>query len=193
MVRALLILMAVVNISFGYSQDVSKFGIDVGTYVAIDSSSPIGYTVDSKIATAKILGLTGGSVKLKVTNKVNEMLFVSYNDSYFVVGGSTFAVIPKNTYVKDINYEVKDDKIAPSTNFEVTLLTPEHNDFFNPIFSNGRAHKMYKEKGHGVSESLVLVVKDNDGNKIEHKFAFDVTPVKMVSDYKKSTKKKSKI
>lgn len=191
-IRTLFLLIAVVKISISYSQDISKFGINIGTYVAIDSASPIGYSMESDLVYAKIVGIRGGSVTVEITNKTNKMLYLSYNDSYFIVNGSTYATLPERTYVKDVNYEVKDDKIAPSTNIKVTMLTRDHDDFFNPIFSNGRAHKSYKTNGVGVSESLVISIKDQDGNRIDHKFVVDVSPIKMVSDYQKVVKKLSK-
>jgi len=190
--RVLLTLLAVFSLTTGYCQDITKFGIDIGTYVAIDSASPKGYSVESDFATITVVDISGGSVTIDIKNKTNEMLYASYNDSYYIINGSTVDLLPGNTYLKDANFEVKDDKIAPSTNLKVSLFTRRHNDVFNPIFSNGRAHRMYKENGVGVSESLIVVVKDGAGNKADHKFVFDVSPLKMVIDYKKYIKKSRK-
>ncbi|GEM_PF-2419502 len=179
----------------GFAQEKKDFGKNTGyVYVKVNGVHPDSLLIedgDVKIAIGKI-----GSTYVDpiITNKTNGMMYVDYNNSYFVIDGKTAELLPGKTYMKDVNSEIKNDKIAPGTQLNPSLVSPFDNGSgvsgVTGLFNDYRTKKVYKETGKPANEKMVLVILKDDGSKITKEFNFEVMSAMDVDKIVRAAKKK---
>lgn len=171
-------------------QDLTKIGASInGTKVTIDNKNPIGFkdSVDSYNFLISSLNDVGADVK--VANNSNEMIYFSYNDSYFIVEGKTESIIAGKTLMIDKDKAILDVKIAPKTSVLLELINKPRVEEYGTIwymFSNKKANSIYKRSHESDKVSMMLVLKKENGDKITKEFNFTVRGSAELKDLKKS-------
>src|SRR5690606_8289246 len=140
--RILFVITALMLSLSASGQEYGKKFVDI--YVNINGQDPKSFVMEDDT-----LKITSGWFEpknfiLEINNKTSGMLYVDFNKSYFILGGETSDVVPGETYIKDLNLEVKKTKVAPGARASLNLYSRERNNEFNPIFSSRQAHKAYK-------------------------------------------------
>ena len=157
-----------------FSQEVNENGRQLmrSFRVSIEGQDPKGYEISNNKILFKVKHITDLYFTIDIHNQSEKMASLDYSESYYAVDGTTSRVIPGETYLKDINSEVVNDKIAPGTKINKSLYSPEFN-MLRPIFSNKRANRAYKAGEPRAIERLVLVVKVGEET-ITQSFNFQV-------------------
>lgn len=173
------------------AQDLSSVGVKVnGARVTIQDKEPIGFSISKEGINSEIAYLYENEVHVRIENQTDDMAYFSFNDSYFIVEGSTKAVISDNTIMLDKDKALEDIKIAPKTNAKVRLVCKEYLESGLPIFSNRWSNHRYK-KGEGSDKvTLAVVVKKENGEKIKQEFLFTVRGTAELKDLKNKAKQK---
>ncbi len=184
------VLFVILTILLSLSASAQEYGKKfVDIYVNINGQDPESFAMEDDT-----LKITSGWFEpknfiLEINNKTSGMLYVDFNKSYFILDGETSDVVPGETYIKDLNLEVKKTKIAPGARASLKLYSRERNNDFNPIFSSRQAHKAYKTDKTFLTEKLVLAFEDENGSKFKREFIFEVRAAKLVNDLKKRNQK----
>ncbi len=102
-------------------QEYGKKFVDI--YVNINGQDPKSFVMDDDT-----LKITSGWFEpknfiLEINNKTSGMLYVDFNKSYFILGGETSDVVPGETYIKDLNLEVKKTNVAPGARASLNLYS----------------------------------------------------------------------
>ncbi|WP_286842712.1 MULTISPECIES: hypothetical protein [Sphingobacterium] len=173
-------------------QDLTKIGESInGTLVTIKDKSPIGYTDSLDGVIFRLTKLSDVSVTVSIANKSDEMLHFSYNDSYFIVDGTTESIISETTLMIDKDKSIQDIKIAPNTSTRLELFNKTRLESYGTIwymFSNKKANNIFKRGKGSEKVSMVLVLKNEKGEKIKKEFIFTVRGSVELKELRKSMK-----
>lgn len=164
-------------------QEYGKKFVDI--YVNINNQDPKTFKLEDDTVTITSPVFNTTNFYLDIQNNTDELFYIDFNKSYFVLGGKTSDVIPGETYLKDLNLQMKKTKIAPDTKVSVNLFSRERNNDFNPLFSSKQAHKAYKADKFFLTEKLVSAFENEIGEKFKREFTFEVRAMKLVNELKK--------
>ncbi|MBE8712533.1 hypothetical protein [Sphingobacterium hungaricum] len=161
-----------------------------GVYVKINEQNPKTYIEEDSLFSFKVKYIDNTSVTLEIKNKTNDVVELDLSKSYFIVGGNTTSVLPSGTLQKDINLPVPNQIIGPSANLVINLMSRDYLSLLNPLISNKRASKAYKDGNDYAREILTLSFKNSDNSYQTRAFNIDTYSNHYVENQKRANKKK---
>lgn len=165
------------------------FGRRIGdAYVRINADTTNAFHFEDDSVSVEFLKLFSNNFEVSIENKLNNLISINWNRSYWIIDGETSKVLLGETMVIDKQKELAPTIIAPSSKVIKDLYSLDHPSALYPIISGGRSQRHYKKEKSFSVHRLVLAF-DHDGIEFIRGFDIYVTPYDHVREIERSNRK----